>query len=63
MKSNIEPPLRFAIGYANNAVNYLDRLESSEHLEKAIKHFRKAIAAIEAYGAEQGVEIRRLMRT
>ena len=63
MKSDLEPPLRFAIGYATSSLDYLGRMEPSNNLEKAMKHFNKAIAAIRAYADEQGVTIRPSMKT
>ena len=63
VKSDLEPPLRFAIGYATSSLDYLGRMEPSDNLEKAMKHFNKAIAAIRAYADEHEIELRKSMRT
>lgn len=63
MKSDLEPPLRFSIGYANTALEYLGRLPEDEELGKAIRAFDKAIKHIRRYGADNDIEIRESMPT
>lgn len=63
MKSDLEPPLRFAVGYANSAVEYLGRMEPNEHLDKAVKAFEKAKKHIRAYAAEREIVLRSSMKT
>ena len=66
MKADLEPPLRFAVAGATNAIEYIDRLprlEGHDHIASAIMAFEAAIEHLRAHAEKADIDLRESMQT